>query len=423
MSELSTGALFVLLIFLLFLSAFFSSSETSMMALNRYRLRHLAENGKRGAINAQNLLERPDRLIGLILLGNNFVNILASVIATILGLRLFDEAGPAIAAGLLTFVILIFAEVMPKTMAAVYPERIAFPASFGLNFLLKAFYPLVFLVNSLTNNLLKLLGVDPQNHDGSGVTREELRMVVKEAESMIPRRHQNMLFAILDLEKVTVEDIMIPQSEVVGVDMEDDPVQIIDQLVTYTHTRTPIYNGNINELVGILHVRRIPRFIEFLKNKSGETLEDILLPPYFVPISTPLHTQLSNFQRETNRMALVVDEYGNIEGLTTLEDILEEIVGEFTTDPQSYSQDIQIQEDGSYIIDGSTNLRYINRSLKWKLPISGAKTLNGLILEYLESIPESGTSMRIAGYTIEIVSTSGQQVKVVNMQPVNPDKT
>ena len=418
MDDIPIGALFAALAVLILLSAFFSGSETAMMALNRYRLKHLRDQKHKGAMRASALLEKPDRLIGLILLGNNFVNILASSIATIIAIRLYGEVGIAIAALLLTVVILIFAEVTPKTMAALRPEKIAFPVSFILKPLLKILYPLVWLVNLIANGVLKLLGISPDDDSGEmALSREELRTVVKEAGTMIPQRHQQMLFGILDLEKVTVEDIMIPRNEVIGIDLDTDHDELEDQLRSCRHTRIPIFNGNLDNIVGVMHVRKIPDLLEQPEEDRANAINKKMIEPYYVPIGTPLHTQLNNFQREKRRIGFVVDEYGDIQGLVTLEDILEEIVGEFTTDP-GYNKDIHEQKNGTYLIDASANIRDINKSLKWTLNTEGPKTLNGLIIETLENIPETGTSLRIGDYIIEILQTTKRSVKTVRIQPV-----
>ena len=418
MDEIPIGTLFAVLAVLILLSAFFSGSETAMMALNRYRLRHLKNINHKGALRASALLEKPDRLIGLILLGNNFVNILASSIATIIAIRMFGEIGIAIAAMLLTLVILIFAEVTPKTLAALRPEMIAFPVSFILKPLLKVLYPFVWLVNLIANGVLKLLGISPNDDNGEmALSREELRTVVKEAGSMIPQRHQQMLFGILDLEKVTVEDIMIPRNEVIGIDLDTDHDELESQLRSCRHTRIPVFNSNLDNLVGVIHVRKIPALLEQPEEILANAINEKAVEPYYVPIGTPLHTQLNNFQREKRRIGFVVDEYGDIQGLVTLEDILEEIVGEFTTDP-GYNQDIHEQKDGSYLIDASANIRDINKSLKWTLNTEGPKTINGLIIETLENIPATGTSLRIGDYTIEILQTTRQSVKTVKIRPV-----
>ncbi len=389
-----------------------------MMALNRYRLKHLCDQNHKAALRASELLEKPDRLIGLILLGNNFVNILASSISTIIAIRLYGEVGIAIAALLLTLVILIFAEVTPKTLAAFRPEMIAFSVSVVLKPLLKLLYPLVWLVNLLANAVLKTLGISPSDdNDTMALSREELRTVVKEAGSMIPQRHQQMLFGILDLEKVTVEDIMIPRSEVSGIDLDNDLRGLEVQLLNCSHTRIPLFNGSLDDIVGVMHVRNIPALLGLKTALSADKIKYKSVDPYYVPIGTPLHTQLGNFQREKNRIGFVIDEYGDIQGLVTLEDILEEIVGEFTTDP-SYNQDIRTLDDGSYLIDASANIREINKSLNWNLNTEGPKTINGLIIETLENIPETGTSLRIGDYVIEILQSSKQAIKSVKIEAI-----
>ena len=415
MSDVPLGVLIGALVVLIILSGCFSGSETGMMALNRYRLRHLARAGHRGARRASRLLERPDRLIGLILLGNNFVNIAASSLATVLALRLLGEAGIAVAAGLLTLVILIFAEVAPKTFAALHPERVAFPAAHVLTWLLVVFQPLVVAVNWMANGVLHLLRLSPAGADRDALSREELRTVVAEAGALIPRRHRQMLMSILDLEKVTVDDIMVPRQEINAIDLDDPPDEILEQIVHAQHTRLPLYRGDINEIEGILHLRRVVAppgeedLIEYLQAQAAE--------PYFIPAGTPLSAQLLNFQRAHERLGLIVDEYGEIEGLATLEDLLEEIVGQFTTDPTAYSSDVHPQSDGTFLVDGSANVREINRAMKWELPTDGPKTVNGLIIEYLESIPEPGTSLMIAGYPFEIVQTTGNAVRTARIIP------
>ncbi|UYG08126.1 HlyC/CorC family transporter [Halomonas sp. M4R1S46] len=397
------GLLFGLLLLLICLSAFFSSSETGMMSINRYRLSHRANSGEGRAQRVMRLLSRPDRLIGVILIGNNLVNNLAAAIATVLAIHYFGEVtGPAVAPLILTIVILIFAEVTPKTYAAVKPERIAYPASLVLEPLLKLLYPLVWLVNAISNGLLRLLGVKTLEAGGDNLTRDELRTVVHEAGPLIPRRHQAMLVSILDLENVTVNDIMVPRHEVAGIDLDDDLETILTQIRTSQHTRVPVYKGDINNIIGMLHLRNAARFLS-----RGEVTKAAIVQearePYFIPESTPLHTQLLNFQKQKRRIGIVVDEYGDVEGLVTLEDILEEIVGEFTTDVAGQDQEIHPQEDGSHVIDGTANIRDINKSLGWHLPTDGPKTLNGLILEHLESFPDGPACLQIGAVRMEIL--------------------
>ncbi len=416
MDELSLTFLGITLLLLIILSGCFSASETAMMSLNRYKLRHLVQAKHPGAIRAQRLLDRTDRLIGLILLGNNFVNIMAASIATVIALRLWGESGIAIATGLLTFVILIFAEVTPKTMAALHPEKIAFPAAYILGPLLKISYPLVWLVNAMASTLLKIFGVSQDRNAMQHLSREELRTVVNEAGALIPRRHQEMLISILDLEKATIEDIMVPHNEIIGIDIDDDEQTILKQLINTQHTRLPIFKGDIEHIQGFVHARNALRILAE-DNFNKETLLEICREPYFIPEGTELNTQLLNFQREKRRIAFVVNEYGDIQGLVTLEGILEEIVGEFTTDVADTSKDIHPQEDGSFLVDGGAYIRELNRAMQWDLPTDGPKTLNGLVLEYLESIPVGGTSIRIAGYPIDIVHTSHNAIKTARIYP------
>ena len=415
MSDVPSGILIAALVVLIILSACFSGSETGMMTLNRYRLRHLAGSGHRGARRASRLLERPDRLIGLILLGNNFVNIAASSLATVLALRLLGEAGIALAAGLLTLVILVFAEVAPKTFAALHPERVAFPAAHVLTALLVVFQPLVVAVNWMANGVLRMLRLSPSGANRDSLSREELRTVVAEAGALIPRRHRQMLMSILDLEKVTVDDIMIPRQEINAIDLGDPPSEILEQIMHTQHTRVPLYRGDINEIEGILHLRRVvapPReddLADYLRSQASE--------PYFIPAGTALSVQLLNFQRAHQRFGLIVDEYGEIEGLATLEDLLEEIVGQFTTDPTDHSSEVHPQTDGTYLVDGSANIRELNRTMHWELPTEGPKTMNGLIIEHLGAIPEPGTSLMITGYPIEIMQTTGNAVRTARINP------
>ena len=417
----SLTLLFSILFILLLFSAFFASSETALMSLNRYRLRHLVQEGHPGAIRANELLKRPDRLIGLILLGNNFVNILASAIATIIGVKLLGENGIAVATLTLTLIILLFAEVTPKTLAALHPERIAFPASFLLKPLLILLYPLVWFTNSITNRMLGFFGVTPEVAMSDAINSEELRMALKEAGSLIPKRHKKMLVSILDLEKVTVNDVMLPRSEIDGININASLAEIIKQLSYCANTRLPVYETSLDNLIGILHVRKALHLLA-QDNLTLETLTSIIKPSYFVPENTPLNTQLIQFQRHKRRTGLVVDEYGDIIGLITLEDIFREIVGEFTDDYIDEDKDIHPQADGSYYINGSANIREINRQNNWQLPTEGPKTINGLILEYLESIPEPKVSLRIEDYLIEIVQTSDNTIRTVRIHKENEAK-
>ncbi|HTN35225.1 MAG TPA: HlyC/CorC family transporter [Marinobacter sp.] len=416
MNETSLTALFILLVGLILLSAFFSSSETGMMSLNRYRLKHMAKTGHKGAKRAQKLLQRTDQLIGVILIGNNFANIFASSIATVIAMELWGDAGIAIATLLLTVIILIFAEVTPKTLAALFPEKIAFPASYVLGPLLKILYPMVWAVNLLTGFILKLIHVSPKSAASDHLSREELRTLVNEAGALIPAKHKDMLISILDLEKVTVNDIMVPRNEVVGIDLDDDTDTILRQLRSSQHTRLPVFKGDINDIQGILHLRNVSKLLQReVINKA--MIMQLAQEPYFIPESTPLNTQLINFQKGKRRFGIVVDEYGDVLGLATLEDILEEIVGEFTTDYASTSPDIIPQDDGTFIIDGTAALRSINKTLGWKLPTNGPKTLNGLITETLENIPDTNVCLKVGGHRVEVLQIKDNVVKAAIVHP------
>ena len=405
------------LVILLMMSAFFSSSETGMMSLNRMALKHNARIGNKSARRVKKLLDRPDRLIGVILIGNNFVNILASAIATVLATHLFGEAGIAAATLSLTLVVLIFAEVTPKTLAVLHPEKIAYPASWVLTPLLKVLYPLVWLVNLISNSLLNWLGVDSKSCGEQSLSRDELKTVVWESGHGIPKRRA-MVTRILDLEQVTVNDILVNRNEVFGLDMAEPLDEILDAIRSSNHTRLPVWDGDQNNLLGILHLRSISRLLSALGDSALDKsrLIDLLEEPYFIPESTPLHTQLFNFQKHRERMALVVDEYGDFEGLCTIDDILEEIVGDYTTDhAQSASTDLHPQEDGSWLIDASTYIRDINRELNWDLPTDGPKTLNGLIVEQLEMLPDNAVSLMIPGYRLEVLSIRDRRIRTARI--------
>ena len=415
MNEVPLGVLSGILFCLILLSAFFSSSETGMLSINKYRLKHLVKNKNRSAIKVNSLLERPDRLIGVILIGNNFVNILASAIATIIAVRLWGDAGVAIATAALTMVVLIFAEVTPKTLAAIHPEKIAFPASWILAILLKVLYPLVWLVNGLSNGLLRLIGVHASQKNHDTLDSEELRTVVNEASGLIPAAHQEMLISILDLERVSVEDIMIPRNEVIGIDIEDSIEEIIEQICQSRHTRMPVYNGEINKVIGILHARHAAVFLRD-PTPSKAALLKATVEPYFIPESTSLNTVLLNFQKDHQQMGIVVDEYGDVQGIAALEDVLEEIVGEFTPPTLDEEEEIQTLDDGTFRIEGSTHIREINKTLDWHLPTDGPKTLNGLIIETLEFIPEHPISLWVGHYMIEIQEIEDKVVKYAKLQ-------
>ena len=407
MEGASDTLLLVSVLVLTLVSAYFSSSETAMMALNRYRLLHLAKQRQRGPRKAQRLLRRPDRLLGVILIGNNLVNFAAATVFTVVWIRIFGEATTWIAPVALTIWFLIFAEVGPKTVAATRPEQVAFPSSFLLQPLLTVLQPVVVFVNAISNFLVRpfVRGAPPSQR----LSIEELRTVVNES-ARLPAGRQAMLLRILDLGKVTVEDIMVPRSEVSSIDIAAPIEEIAEQIASSPHTRLPVLGEDGNTVHGVLHLRRAARFL--LKDTFGP--EDLLREvetPYFVPAGTPLHTQLANFQKERNRLALVVDEYGDIQGMVALEDILEEIVGEFTTDFAASAPDIHPQEDGAYYIDGTALLRDVNRALGWSLPTDGPRTLNGLLLERLESIPEANVCLRVGDHLVETLQIQDNAVK------------
>ncbi len=410
-----------LLAVLVALSAFFSSSETALMAINRYRLRHRARAGSAGARAAERLLERPDRLIGVILLCNNFVNSAAAALVTVMSLQIGGEGFALIAVSAFTVVLIIFGEVAPKTFGALYPERIALPAALVYEVLLKLLYPLVWVLNLVTNGVLRLMGVSREKVATTELSRDELRTVLAEAATVIPHRHQRMLMSILDLEKTSVEDIMVPRNEISGIDVSDDWDDILDQVRDSRHTRIPVYEGSIDNLVGILHMKKVARLLA-----RGEFAREQLLAlararePWYVPEGTSLNRQLLNFQRQRRRVAFVVNEYGDVQGLVTLEDLLEEIVGEFTSDTRSLHKDVHKEKSGSFIVNASASLRALNRKMNWSLPTTGPRTLNGLIIEQLETIPEAGTSLRIDAYVIDVLQTGDNAVKTVRLKTLSP---
>jgi len=409
----SLATLIGLLIFLLVLSACFSGSETALMSLNRYQLRHKARHGHRGARFAEILLQRPDRVISLILLGNNLVNFSAASLTALVALRLGGEPAVAIGTVILTMVVLVFSETAPKTAAAMHPERWAFPASLVYYPLMKITYPLVWLTNAAANLVLFLFGVRASDMELQSLTREELRTVVHEAGGRISSQYRKMLISILDLEKVTVDDVMVPHNEIVGIDLDDEPEEIERIISSSDHTRLPVFRDSIDNVVGILHLRNLANLAK--SEFTPDDLARLVDEPYFVPEGTPLSTQLVQFQRGRKRIALVVDEYGDIQGIVTLEDILEEIVGELTTDPGATVDDVVKIAPNAWMVDGGANIRELNRTQHWELPTEGPKTINGLILEMLETIPEPSTCVKIAGYPIEIIATDDNRVRTVRV--------
>lgn len=408
---MSPEILFSILALLVLLSGFFSSSETAMMSLNRYRLKHMKKKGHKGALRATKLLERPDRLIGLILIGNNLINIAASALATVLALKLYGEAGVVIATLILTFIILIFAEVTPKTIAAYHPERVAFPASIVLKPLMTLLYPVVWVVNHMSNAIVRLFGINPAKYNEQSLSGEELRSIVGDAGSRIPQQHQGMLLNILDLEHMDVDDILVPRNEIVGIDLNNSDEEIAELITSSDYTRLPVYREHINSIEGTFHLRH-----SALAFKDGtfdrETLTDLLSEPYFIPENTPLNVQLANFQKKKNRVGIVVDEYGDVMGLVALEDILEEIVGDFTSNIAETIEEILPQKDGSFMIEGTTGVRDINKALDWELPTEGPRTLNGLLIEHLESFPDASCGVEIGKYQFEIIDAADKKIEV-----------
>lgn len=416
MESISIQVLLLILLVLIVLSAFFSSSETGLVALNRYRMRHQAKGGNRGAALAQGLLSQPERMFGLILLGNNLVNIMAASISTVIFLRLLGDSGIWVSTLALTAVILIFAEVAPKTLAALHPERIAYPASFVLTPLLKILYPMVWIINFLASGLLRLFGVRRADTRQDHLTREELRMLVKEGGRQISMNHQQMLLNILDLEYGTVDDVVVPRQDIVGIDLEEDWEKILHQLTRSIYTRLPVWRGDIDNMIGLLHIRTV--MIKLSQgNLTREEVERSIRSPYYIPEGTPLTQQLLEFQSRERRMGLVVDEYGDIQGMVTLDDILEEIVGEYTTEGTARQRQMRKLDDGSWIVSGNTTVRMLNRRMDWDLPTSGAKTINGLILEQLESLPDGHTSIRIGEHILTIVDMADNRIRKVLFKP------
>ncbi len=423
MDTISTSTLFAILAVLLTLSGFFSASETAMMAINRYRLKHQAEKGHRGARLTLALLNKTDKLLGVILLGNNLINTAAATLSTVLAIRLFGEGEMTlfVATSTLTFLILVFSEVTPKVIGASFPERIAYPASFVLTPLLRLAYPIIWFVNLFVQGLLKLMRIKPRQDDSSNMLGlEELRTVVMESSKLLPRTHRKIMLNLLDLERITVDDVMTPRNQIEAIDLNAEPEKLAQQISTSHHTRLLVFDGSLDQVSGILHVRRVLHPLSS-GELTMETLKEVLQEPYFVPAGTPLFTQLRHFQENQKRLAIVVDEYGELQGLVTLEDLLEEMVGEFTTQAPSQMGWLRQMEDGSWMVEGSALVRHINRKLGLALPLEGPKTLNGLLLECLESIPEAGVSIKIGDIPIEIVQTQDRAVKVARILPVPQD--
>lgn len=408
------STLLIVLISLIFLAAFFSASEIGMMSINRYKLRYLVKKNNRQAIRVNQMLSRPDRLLSVVLIGNTLANIVASTIATLIGQRLYGDTGVAVGTLLLTLVILVFGEMTPKTFAAIYPQKVAFSSSLPLKILQWLFAPLVHTISFISNGILRLFGISLSKVQKEALTGEELRSVVHEAGGLLPIEHKSMLISLLDLEGATVEDIMVPKSDIIGIDLEQSWTQLLEQLETAQHTRLPIYRGSIDNLFGMIHTRTLLN-LALEEKLTLDTLIATAEAPYFIPEATSLNIQILNFRKMKRRSSFVVDEYGDILGLVTMEDILEEIVGEFTTDIADLSRDITPQDDGSIIVDGSLTLRNLNRMMGWYLPLIGPRTLSGLIIEYLGYIPPAESCLMIENYQIEILKISDNMIKSVRM--------
>ena len=423
MENVSTTTLIIILCVMVLVSAWFAGSETGMMTLNRYKLRHQAKNGNRAARRVEKLLRRPDRLLSLVLIGNNLVNILASALATIVGMRIHGDEGVAIATGILTFVVLVFAEVLPKTVAALYPERVAFPSSLLLVPLQYIMLPLVWLLNTITRLLMRIAGIRADGAINSALSKEELRTIVYESRSLMSRRNQDMLLSVLDLEKVSVDDIMVPRNEIVGININDDWKSVVRQLSHSPHGRIVLFRDSLDDCVGMLRVREAWRMMTEKKEFTKETLLRAADEIYYIPEGTPLNTQLVKFQRNKEKAGVVVDEYGDIKGLVTIEDILEEIVGDFTTSMSpSLAEEVMPQNDGSVLIEGSANVREINKAFNWQLPEQEARTINGMLLEALEEIPAIATQVQIGHYNVDILDVQDNMIKQVRITPKTPLK-
>lgn len=424
MDDISLGALFGILLVLLICSAFFSGSETSMMAINRYRLNTLMRKGNRSAKLVNHLLAKVDKLLGSILLGNTLVNVAAAAVTNIIVLRVYGQDDLAILLGTLalTFALLVFSEITPKVLAASYPEKLALPASYLLSPLITLFHPVVWIAGMLVKSLLRLFGIKLQTDQSrSRATLEELRSMVLEADYYLPHKHQKMLLNLVDLERITVNDVMIPRNQIESLNFSADAEDLKRQIITSHHTLMPVYENSPSNIIGILHIKRVLSLLQENVLDPAQLLE-ILHTPYYIPSETPLLKQLQQFQERQSRLGLVVDEYGELLGLVTLENILEEIVGDFTTQSPAQGGKYLKQADGSYLLEGGSSLRDLNRKLSMHFPLDGAKTLNGLILEHLEDIPEAGTSMKIGDYPIEIIQTQDRAIKVARIFPAQSSK-
>lgn len=411
-------SLLLLLVFLIVLSAFFSGSEIGMMSINRYKLKHLVKKDNKQAIRVNQMLARPDKLLSVVLIGNTLANIVGSTIATLIGQHFYGDLGVAIATVLLTVIILVFAEMTPKTFAAIYPQQVAFACSLPLKVMQGILAPLVYIISFASNAILRIFGISIDRIQKEALTGEELRSVVHEAGGLLPVEHKSMLISLLDLEQATVEDIMVPKSDIVGIDLDQPWQQMLEQLETAQHTRLPIYRGSIDRLEGMIHVRDVLN-LALEDNLDMDSFLKAADAPYFIPEATPLNVQILNFRKMKRRSCFVVDEYGDILGLVTMEDILEEIVGEFTTDIAAFSRDITHEKGGSVIIDAGVTLRHLNRMMSWNLPLIGPRTLSGLIIEHLGYIPPADSCLMIDNYRIEILRISDNTIRSVRMVKIN----
>ena len=419
MTDVNPWMLFSSIVFLLFLSAFFSGVETAMMSLNRYRLKYLVKENDKGAIRADKLLKRPDRLLGVILIGNNFVNILAASLTTVLCLNLFGDSGVVIGSIVLTLIILVFAEITPKTFAALNSEKVALPASLILKYLQKILRPLVLFVNFFSNFFMRLLGTKNTSIN-EDLSPEELKSVLENSGDLIPKKYQDMLISVLELDKVCVDEVMTQRSEVIGIDINQPIENILSTLQNNQKDFLPVYNESLDDLRGVIDLYGITSFLSN-ENKSIESLIDSLDEAYFIPENTPLSTQLFNFQKNKKTVAVIIDEYGSVKGLVTIKDVLEVIVGELATDIDRESVEIMEQKDGSYLIDASIPLRELNKKLNWQLPINGAKTLNGLIIDQVETIPENNIKIEIDNYAIETVLIRNNMIKIARVLQIKEE--
>lgn len=417
MTELQIFCFSLILFFLILLAAFFACAETGLMAVNRYRLRHRAQMQKRYAVRILHLLKRPDRLLATILIGSTFATMMASSLATLLAHHLWGEKGAVIAAIGLTLVILVFAEIAPKTLAALYPERVSRLVLYPIYLFLYLFYPVVWVANFIVNSLLRLARVQVTGNSVEPLSREELRSVVYDTAGRMSRRYQHMLLGILDLNKLSVDDVMIPRHDIMGIDIDQPWAEVVERIQRVEHEWVPIYRESINQIEGVLFIRDLPRILFANNTLSKQILMNILHEPYFIPEGTLLHVQLDQFQQTQKRMAFVVDEYGEMVGLVTVEDILEEIVGELSTNIAVARKRVERQSDGSYLIDGTISVREFNRVTQWELPVTGPRTLNGLIVEYLEAMPRPGVAIRIAGYPIEIIEVKENRISLARLFP------